>query len=580
MRTWAVSAAVILPITLFSQPPDANAPEITSHEAPVTFSSRVNLVSVPVVVRDRAGRAVEHLRQENFQLYDKGKPQVITKFTVEKADVSAFASTTASPAAPSPAAPTANTVAATFPPPVLPDRYVVFLIDDVQLSIDELTRTRAAARRMVNGSFDPGTRAAIYTTSRQVTLDFTADRDKLAQAFNRIRPLPTLLGTQRDCPSISYYQAQRIVEFHDLEALQSGELDYLVRCAPPPGNKPVWYEMELARPQVEVLAKRAQMVGREATLDNLNLLRELVRRLTSMPGSRSIVLVSPGFFVTDDRRDAETDVMDRAIRANVVISALDTRAIFAVTPLGNAEVPRGVSDAISIYQEFERKRAFIDEGIMQDLADGTGGTFFHNDNDLKAGLNRLTARPEYIYILGFSPQDLKYDGSFHTLKVRLTNSRNFSLQVRKGYWAPNHGVDAAEQTKDEIKEALFSRDEIEDVPVEIQTEFFKSIEEKAELTVTEHLDAGALRFRKSADRNGETVTVVTGLFDANGNYVEGIQRVVDLRLSDQTLETFRNLRITVEETFHLAPGSYIVRMVLRDAEGKTMAARNKGVEIP
>jgi VWFA-related protein len=572
----------MLPLAAFSQPPDANAPEISSRESPVTFSSRVNLVSVPVVVRDRAGRAVENLRQGNFQLYDKGKLQVITKFTVEKADVSAFASAAVSPAH-SPATPSANTIAATAPPPVLPDRYVVFLVDDVQLSIDELARTRAAALRMVNGSFDPGTRAAIYTTSRQVTLDFTADRDKLAQAFNRIRPLPTLLDTQRDCPSISYYQAQRIVEFSDLEALQSGELDYLIRCAPPPGNKPVWVEMEMARPQVEVLARRALMVGREATLDDLNLLKDLVRRLTPMPGSRTIVLVSPGFFVTDDRRDEETDVMDRAIRANVVISSLDTRAIFDMTPLGNADVPRGVSDAVSIYQEFERKRAFIDEGIMQDLADGTGGTFFHNDNDLKAGLDRLTARPEYIYILGFSPQDLKYDGSFHTLKVKVANLRklpNVTLQVRKGYWAPNHTGAAAEQAKDEIKEALFSRDEIHDVPVDVQTEFFKSSDEKAELTVTEHLDAGTLRFRKSADRNGDTVTVVTGLFDANGNYVAGIKRVVDLFLSDQTLATFRNLRITVEETFQLAPGSYIVRMVVRDAEGKTMAARNLGVEIP
>ncbi|HEX4133810.1 MAG TPA: hypothetical protein VHY84_04240, partial [Bryobacteraceae bacterium] len=59
-------------------------PEISSQEAPVTFSSRVNLVSAPVVVRDRDGRAVGNLRQENFRLFDKGKLQTITKFTVEK----------------------------------------------------------------------------------------------------------------------------------------------------------------------------------------------------------------------------------------------------------------------------------------------------------------------------------------------------------------------------------------------------------------------------------------------------------------------------------------------------------------
>ena len=58
-------------------------PEVASHEAPVTFSSKVNLVSVPVVVRDSKGRAIGNLRQEDFRLFDKGKLQVITRFSVQ-----------------------------------------------------------------------------------------------------------------------------------------------------------------------------------------------------------------------------------------------------------------------------------------------------------------------------------------------------------------------------------------------------------------------------------------------------------------------------------------------------------------
>src|ERR1700721_2197332 len=65
--------------------PPQNASEMSSHDAPATFSTKVNLVMVPVVVRDAKGKAIGTLQKEDFQLFDKGKPQVISKFSVEKA---------------------------------------------------------------------------------------------------------------------------------------------------------------------------------------------------------------------------------------------------------------------------------------------------------------------------------------------------------------------------------------------------------------------------------------------------------------------------------------------------------------
>jgi hypothetical protein len=88
-----------------------------------------------------------------------------------------------------------------------------------------------------------------------------------------------------------------------------------------------------------------------------------------------------------------------------------------------------------------------------------------------------------------------------------------------------------------------------------------------------------LHFQKAAERNNDTVTVVTGVFDGNGNYVAGIQRVMQLHLRDQTLTALRNDGISMEETFSVPPGRYVVRLVVQDAGGQTTAARNEGVEI-
>ena len=63
------------------------APEVSTREESAVFQSKVTLIEVPVVVQDKDGKPVGTLRQEDFQLFDKGKPQIISRFSVEKAEM-------------------------------------------------------------------------------------------------------------------------------------------------------------------------------------------------------------------------------------------------------------------------------------------------------------------------------------------------------------------------------------------------------------------------------------------------------------------------------------------------------------
>jgi uncharacterized protein (DUF2141 family) len=81
-------------------------------------------------------------------------------------------------------------------------------------------------------------------------------------------------------------------------------------------------------------------------------------------------------------------------------------------------------------------------------------------------------------------------------------------------------------------------------------------------------------------RNRDTLTIVSGVFDRNGNLIHGTEKTVDMKLKDETLATRVASGIAVKSSFDLIPGKYVVRVVVRDSEGQMMAARNGVVDIP
>src|SRR5512142_711643 len=94
------SLALVFCAVSSAQLPQQEHSETTTKDEAVTFKTRVNLVMVPVVVRDKQGRPIGTLKQDDFQLFDRGKPQLITRFSLEGALGGAKAKDKAKAAAP------------------------------------------------------------------------------------------------------------------------------------------------------------------------------------------------------------------------------------------------------------------------------------------------------------------------------------------------------------------------------------------------------------------------------------------------------------------------------------------------
>jgi VWFA-related protein len=564
MKFRSLLSLILLPGALAQQP------EMQTQEAPAKFTSRVNLVPVTVVVRDRDSHAVGNLTKEDFRLLDNGKAQVISRFSIEKPGAPAVLEKDSGVLELQPE--TKRPEAGAAPPPVLAEHFVAYLFDDLHATFEDLARARDAAGRVIVASMQPTDRAAIYTTSGQISLEFTDDKAKLQETLARLRPAPSAgsIGHGLDCPDISYYMADRIVNLNDPQATQVALINYQA-CSMNPNA---------TASMVMGFAQGALHNGEHQTKVATSVLVQVVRRMAAMPGQRSIVLASPGFLVPSADQPDVTDIINRAIRSNVIVSSLDLRGLWTASGFdASRPAPAGGSQVLTTLNQFMEQEAEAQELVMEDLAHSTGGDWFHANNDLGEGFRRLAAAPEFIYVLAFTPENLKADGKYHKLRIELREPKGLTLQARKGYYAPRRDADAMDQSKQDIEDAVFSREVIKDIPLNVRTQFFRSGDTDASISVVSQLDIRRLRYQKKEGRNQDVLTVVSVLFDLNGNYVSGQLRTLTLALKDETLEKKLDSGIRVKAMFDVKVGSYVVRVVVRDSEGQMMASENTAVEI-
>ena len=531
---------------------------MTTQTVTSTFKVHVNQVLIRVVVSDAHGNAVGNLRREDFQILDKGKPQVLTAFSVESANPK--------PEAPG-SRPSGEVAEEAANRPVFPERYIAYVFDDLHLEMDDLMHVKRALEGQFQNILRPTDRVAILTTSSHVQLDFTDDRARLSEALARVQPRPLREQESTQCPYMSYYLADQIAGHHDPDAL-----NWAIQEA---------YACKNGR----ITASEAQGMALASALENytigdaetraaLRVLTECSGRLKATLGLRSIVFVSSGFHMHDQYAELE-NLIDRASRSGVIIHALDPRGLWIET---NFRADRRITPRIGV--DYRRDSVHEQDNILGDIADGTGGSWFHNNNDLAEGARRTAQTPEFVYELAFSPQNLKLDGSFHALQVTVKGPSSYRIVARRGYYAPRKLADPVEAAQREVEEALFSQEELHDIPVSVHTQFFRSGEDAASLSVLARVDLGHVPFRRETDRNRDQLTVVTGIFDRNGRFVSGEQKLIDFRLRDQTLHGELRNGVVMKATFTVKPGGYLVRVVVRDAEGQQLSASNGSVEIP
>jgi VWFA-related protein len=388
----------------------------------------VNRVLVPVVVRDKQGRTVDGLKKEDFQVLDNGKQRPASGFSVQLRGPVEAIKTNESQTQP------ASADTRPSPSPSAPPRYVVFVFDDMHLKVEDLGRVQQAGSRMIQKAFGPSDIAAVLSLSGKTNSGLTQDHAKLQESLMSLQTNSVYRADNRACPNISYYQAVQIENehSHDGPAFQDA-FRQVISCNP--GMDPV-YQQNIAENEVLTATNRVLNLGRQDAQMAYAALSAFVRTIATFPGQRMLILVSPGFLpLEQESLTAESRLLDLAAQSNVEISALDARGLYTTEIDASQHSTSMSGSSVEQQSDYNRTTSLLTEGAMASLADGTGGTFFHNSNDLDAGFKTLTEEPETVYLLELPLEGVKSDGTYHRLKVKLDRD-GLNLTARRGYFMP------------------------------------------------------------------------------------------------------------------------------------------------
>jgi VWFA-related protein len=329
-------------------------------------------------------------------------------------------------------------------------------IDDLNISDADMIQVRNAADHYLAANLQPTDRVAMFT-SEQMLSDFTSDPAQIHDALFKLHASARALAPAHYCPNLSDYQALAITQ-NDADALALA-LDEQAHCGMgalrlPGVSSGSSNHTDSSTSRIQGLARNIVDQAESLARTDLQELEQVVKFISQMPGQRTMILVSPGFLSQSEQYQLDR-VVDDALRSQVVISALDPRGLTIL--MREADPTRSYiptnANAIQAARRVDSMRELSATGVLAEMAQGTGGEYFHDSNDLKAGLGALAGSPTY-YILTFAPAGMKHDGNFHALKVTLAEKeKGFTIQARRGYFAPK-GDEIVPQTVAETPATL------------------------------------------------------------------------------------------------------------------------------
>jgi len=528
-----------------SQPPQ---------QPPITFRAEVNYVEVDTRVLDQQGKFVGDLKPGDFQVFEDGKPQKVTAFSlvnipVERVERPLFASKPIEPDV-------RNNMQAAD------GRIYVIMLDDLHTAALRSQRVKLAARQFIERYVGANDLAAVVHTSGRgdAGQEFTTSQARLLRAVDRF------MGRKLNSSTMNM-------------------IDDVQRRAGTPAS---------TDPAADIDDKERGFNARNA----LDSIRNVATYLGNIHGRRkAIVYFSEGIdydinnMFSDQITEAQTvmdatrDMIAAATRANVAVYAVDPRGLGAeFQDLSSIQsFPDDTTLGLGMSSIFNEVR--LSQDSLRVMGEETGGFAVVNQNNFRDAFQRIVDDNSSYYVMGYYSTNDRRDGRFRKIEVKLVNKPGLTVRARKGYVAARGKAPEAPKTTAngpslELKDAMESPLPLTGLPLALTAAVFKGPAPKGSVVISTFVAGSGLPFADNGGMMKNALEVLGVATDDKGKTFATDRATVNLNMKPDTAKRVTATGMRVIQSMELNPGRYTLRVAVREANTRKAGSVSFDLEVP
>lgn len=562
------------PKTANSKPDVPPQAELPRKEDSFGETARVVWVEVPVNVTDKEGVPIRGLSAADFELYEEGRAQTLTDFEV--IDLEVLASTPSTDH--SQLSPSAR-------------RHFLLLFDISFSNPASVLKARVAARSFVISKLHPSDLVAVATysleTGPRLVVTFTPDRAQVAQAIDSLG-----LFRSTEVDPLRFLLEPSRLPTQEASAPTSDSANGLISSG-----------ADALREQIQIMSElldRNERTFKTTQIKSFTRsLGEMARVLATIEGRKQVVLFSEGFDSRLLTGRPLTDIADSGDNRQLNIQRGEIFRVEGDDLYGNTQVQGRLDEMV---QEFRRADCVIQAvdigglrasgSVREDspinvgqeslfyMANETGGELFKDANNLEEQLGKVVLRSGVTYVLSFNPSNLKSDGTFRRLKVKLKGAAAGTARLthRLGYYAPRPFEELNPLERQLLaSEAIAAGAPAAEFNIHVLAAPFRATREWAYVPVIIEVDGKSLLASTHGDEH--IVEFYAYVTDRLGQIKGFFTQEVKLDIA-RGRELLSAKGIKYYGHLELAAGEYLVRVLVRHGQSGRTAVRALPLIVP